>query len=68
MSGLSVSMKMTAKQSGALYMKAIKLEDENKEMRDFLSHILKCVEKNGEYAPLSTEAIDKVLGIDRGAL
>tara|TARA_R110000782_G_scaffold270483_1_gene371851 strand:+ start:44383 stop:44679 length:297 start_codon:yes stop_codon:yes gene_type:complete len=51
----------------AMASKLIEQDEKNAEMHEFLMHVLKCIEKNREYAPLTTEAIDKVLGIDRGS-
>lgn len=33
------------------------------ELTEFLMHVKKCLVKNGEYSPLSHEAIDTILGI-----
>jgi len=33
------------------------------ELTEFLTHIKKCLVRNGEYAPLSHEEIDTLLGI-----
>ena len=35
------------------------------ELEGFVKHVHKCIEKNREYSPLTTEYIDEVLGIDR---
>lgn len=35
----------------------------NAELTEFIQHIKKCLVKNGEYAPLSHEEIDTLLGI-----
>lgn len=43
-----------------------KLKEAEKRIADlteFLMHIKKCLVKNGEYAPLSHEEIDTLLGI-----
>lgn len=38
-------------------------EKRNAELTEFIQHIKKCIVKNGEYAPLSHEVIDTLLGI-----
>lgn len=38
-------------------------EKRNAELTEFLTHIKKCLVRNGEYAPLSHEEIDTLLGI-----
>lgn len=38
-------------------------EERAAELTDFVLHVKKCLVKNGEYAPLSHETIDTVLGI-----
>ncbi|MCX9004565.1 hypothetical protein NLN86_23390 [Citrobacter portucalensis] len=38
-------------------------EKRNAELTEFIQHIKKCLVKNGEYAPLSHEEIDTLLGI-----
>ncbi|WP_370605359.1 ead/Ea22-like family protein [Citrobacter braakii] len=38
-------------------------EKRNAELTEFIQHIKKCLVKNGEYAPLSHETIDTILGI-----
>ncbi|MCX8976531.1 hypothetical protein NLN92_00695 [Citrobacter portucalensis] len=47
--------KLRAKQEAA--------EKRNAELTEFIQHIKKCLVKNGEYAPLSHEVIDTLLGI-----
>ena len=48
---------------GGLKAKLATVEKRNAELTDFIRHVKKCLVKNGEYAPLSYETIDTVLGI-----
>lgn len=38
-------------------------EERVAELTEFVQHVKKCLVKNGEYAPLSSELIDTILGI-----
>ncbi|ELQ6871141.1 ead/Ea22-like family protein [Escherichia coli] len=38
-------------------------EERVAELTEFVQHVKKCLVKNGEYAPLSNETIDTILGI-----
>lgn len=43
--------------------KLVATEKRNTELTEFIQHVNKCLLKNGEYAPLSHELIQTVLGI-----
>lgn len=48
---------------GGLKEKLATVEKRNAELTEFVQHVNKCLRKNGEYAPLSHELIQTVLGI-----
>lgn len=45
-----------------LAARVVSAEARAAELVDFLEHVKKCLDKNGEYAPISHEYIHKVLG------
>lgn len=57
---LAINWQMRCKDAEAKLETA---ESKCREQTEFLAHIKKCLVKNGEYAPLSHEEIDTLLGI-----
>ena len=62
---LAINWQMRCKNAEAKLEAA---ERRNAELTEFIQHIKKCLVKNGEYAPLSHEGIDTLLGIRAGGI
>lgn len=57
---LAINWQMRCKEAES---KLVATEKRNTELTEFIQHVNKCLLKNGEYAPLSHELIQTVLGI-----